>query len=171
MLRLSVANTEISELEERVLLEWKAFERPHKVWSREFFSSVVVIAFLVSVIFFFIEGIMPVFVIWALVFMTWAMNKTEPRMVTNTLSNWGLKTPGRTYAYNQMTNFWIESKWGGRLLRINVEGAPWHMVLVIDPEKESEIRSLMLKSVVYKEPNVTWVDKAIKWVGEKLPLE
>lgn len=171
MLRLNVPNTEVSELEERNLLEWKAFERPHKAWSKEFFSSIIVIAFLVSIIFYFIEGFMPVIVVWALVFMVWAMSKTEPRIMTNVLSNWGLRMPDRTYNYGDMTNFWIETKWGSRLLRININGAPWHMVLVLDPEKEKEIKALMLKNVIYKEPNVTWVDKAINWVGQKMPLE
>lgn len=164
-------NTDRSELEERVLLEWSAFERPYKIWSKEFFSSVVVIAFLVSVIFYFIEGLMPVLVVWALVFMVWAMNKTEPRMMTHTLSNWGLKTPGRTYGYGEMANFWIEPKWGSRLLRINMMAAPWHMVLVLDPEKEAAVKELLLENVIYQEPTITWMDKAIAWVGKKMPLE
>lgn len=171
MLILNVPNTDISELEERVLLEWEAYERPHKVWSKEFFSSIVVIAFLVSVIFYFIEGIMPVFVIWALVFMGWAMSRTEPRKVKHELSNWGIRISGTTQDYSIINNFWIESKWGSRLLRLNTQVAPWHMVLVLDPKIEAELKQLMLKRVVYSEPIPTWVDKAIHWVSEKMPLE
>lgn len=172
MLRLSVVNEkDKSELEEKILFEWEAFERPHKVWSKEFFSSVVVIAFLVSVIFYFIEGLMPVFVVWALVFMVWSMSKTEPRKTSNRLSSWGLKAPERTYRYEEMNNFWFETKWGSRLLRINLVSAPWHLVLVVDPGKETEVKNIMLEHVIYQEPAVTWMDRAIKWVGQKMPLE
>lgn len=171
MLILNVPNKETSDLEERVLLEWSAYERPHKVWSKEFFSSIIVIAFLVSVIFYFIEGLMPVFVIWALVFMGWTMSKTEPGRVTHLLTNWGLNISGKTLVYSSITNFWIESRWGSRLLRINTETAPWHMVLVLDPEIESRLREELVKRVVYSEPVPTWVDKAIQWVGQKMPLE
>ena len=114
---------------------------------------------------------MPVFVIWALVFMVWTMSRTEPRVVIHKLSNWGLKTPGKTFEYGEMRNFWIESKWGSRLLRINLIESPWHMVLVINAENEPEIKSLLLNSVIYQEPTIAWVDKVIKWVGQKMPLE
>ncbi len=166
-----MAKTDTLDFSEKDLLEFEAYDRPHKVWTKEFYSSVIVIAFLVSIIFYFIEGIMPVVVIWALVFMLWAMAKTEPKVIKTTLTNWGLKSTEKTYRYEEMTNFWFETKWGSRLLRINLSIVPWHLVVVIDPKKEDEIKNLMLESVIYQEPAVTGVDRAIKWLGEKMPLE
>ena len=157
--------------EEKILLEWDAYERPQKKWSKEFYSSVIVMAILASIIFYFIEGIMPVLVIWAMVFMLWAMSRTEPRMEHYALSNWGLRTTERTYRYESMNNFWVETKWGGRLLRVNLIGAPWHIVIVIDPKKENQIKKLMLENVVYQEPPITWIDRLVKWLGDKIPLE
>lgn len=152
-------------------MEFEAYDRPHKVWTKEFYSSVIVIAFLVSVILYFIEGLMPVAVIWALVFMLWAMAKTEPKMIKTEVTSWGLKAVDKTYRYEEMTNFWFETKWGTRLMRINLTGIPWHLVVVIDPKKEEEIKKTMTEKVIYLEPEVTWVDRAVKWVGEKMPLE
>lgn len=166
-----MAKNETLDLSEKVLLEFEAYDRPHKVWTKEFYSSVIVIAFLVSIIFYFIEGIMPVLVIWALVFMLWAMAKTEPRMITTTLTSWGLKSGERTFRYEEMNSFWFETKWGTRLLRINLAVMPWHLVVVIDPGKEAEIKSLFLKKVIYEEPVSTWADRAMKWLGQKMPLE
>jgi len=163
--------TEIRDLSERILLEFEAYDRPHKVWSREFYSSVIVIAFLVSIIFYFIEGVMPVVVIWALVFMLWSMAKTVPQMVRTILTTWGLKSQEKTYRYEEMTVFWFETKWGTRLMRINLATIPWHLVVVIDPKKEEELKNTMLERVIYQDPPVTWVDRALKWVGEKMPLE
>lgn len=128
-------------------------------------------AFLASVIFFFIEGVMPVLVIWAMVFMLWAMSRTEPRMEGYAISSWGLKTKERTYRFDAMNYFWFENKWGSRLMRINLSGAPWHLVIVINKEDENNIRKLMLESVVYQEPPVTWSDRLVKWLGDKIPLE
>lgn len=163
--------TEIIDLSEKVLLEWEAYERPHKAWSKEFYSSVIVIAFLVSVIFYFIEGVMPVVVVWALVFMVWAMGRTEPRKIKTAVTSWGLRTTDKVYRFEEMNAFWFETKWGSRLLRINLIGAPWHIVTVIDPDKEEEIKGLILRKVIYQEPTVTWSDKAVKWLGNKIPLE
>ncbi len=152
-------------------MEWEAYERPHKVWSKEFYSSVIVIAFLVTIILYFIEGLMPVVVVWALVFMMWAMGRTEPRKIKTSLTSWGLRTTEKVYRFEEMTAFWFETKWGSRLLRINLAGAPWHIVTVIDPSKEPEIKETILKRVIYQEPQVTWSDRAVKWMGEKIPLE
>lgn len=168
---MATDQTEIRDLNEKVLLEFEAYDRPHKVWTKEFYSSVIVIAFLVSVILYFIEGVMPVVVIWALVFMLWAMAKTEPAIVKVSLTSWGLRTTDKVYRYEEMVNFWFETKWTNRLMRINLSGLPWHLVVVIDPSQEEKIKSLVGKNVIYLEPEITWIDRAIKWVGKKMPLE
>ena len=162
---------EPQNLEETILFDWESYERPQKKWTKEFYSSVIVMAFLASVIFFFIEGIMPVLVIWAMVFMLWAMSRTEPRIEKYALSSWGLKTKDRTYRYEVMNNYWFESKWGGRLMRINLIGAPWHLVIVINSENEDKIKKLMLHNVTFQEPQITWMDRFSKWLGDKIPLE
>jgi hypothetical protein len=56
-------------------------------------------------------------------------------------------------------------------MRLNLEGAPWHLVIVINSETEDKIRKLMLQQVAYQEPPITWVDRLIKWFGDKIPLE
>lgn len=162
---------ENDNLNEKKLFEWEAYERPHKVWSKEFYSSVVVIAFLVSVILFFIEGLMPVFVVWALVFMMWAMGRTEPKLLKSELTSWGLRSGGRIYEYGRMTSFWMETKWGSRLLRMNLVDAPWHIVSVILPKDEDKIKEIVSQVVQYREPEETWMDRWVKWFGEKMPLE
>ena len=168
---MATDQTENRDLSEKVLLEFEAYDRPHKVWTKEFYSSVIVIAFLVSVILYFIEGLMPVAVIWALVFMLWAMARTEPKMIKTEITSWGLKASEKTYRYEEMANFWFETKWGTRLMRINLSRMPWHLVVVIDSKKEEEIKKVMVESVDYSEPEVTWMDRAVKWMGNKMPLE
>lgn len=162
---------ENNDLTEKTILEWESYERPHKTWTKEFYSSVVVIAFLVSVILFFIEGTMPVIVVWALVFMLWAMNKTEPAKTKNFMTTWGLRSVNKFYDYQRMTSFWLETKWGTRLLRINLADSPWHVVFVIDQKNEGEIKEGMSKVVSFMEPEPTAMDKFTKWLGEKVPLE
>lgn len=114
---------------------------------------------------------MPVLVIWSMVFMIWAMSRTEPRMENYTLSSWGLRTKERVYRYEDMNYFWFETKWGGRLMRINLAGAPWHLVVVIDLESEKEIKKIMMERVLFQEPPVTWSDRVVRWLGDKIPLE
>jgi hypothetical protein len=114
---------------------------------------------------------MPVVVIWALVFMLWAMNKTAPQITKNTMTTWGLRSVNKFYDYQRMTSFWMETKWGTRLLRINLVDSPWHVVFVIDKKDEEEIKVQMSKLVPFMEPEVTAMDKFTKWLGDKVPLE
>ena len=158
-------------MEENVVFEWKAMDRPHREWSRDFYSTVIVLAFLVSVIMFFIEGLLPVLVVWAVVFAMWQMNKVEPKEEEYAINTWGIRTKERTYRWEEMNTFWFEDKWGSRLLRILTNRVPWQLILVIKKEDEEEIKKLIVENVAYEEPKQTWMDRMVKWFGEKLPLE
>jgi len=158
-------------MEEKAVFEWKAMDRPHKVWSKDFYSTVIVLAFLVSVIMFFIEGVLPVLVVWAVVFAMWQMNKVVPGEEEYAITTWGIRTKERTFRWEEMNTFWFEDKWGSRLLRVLTTRVPWQLILVIDPSTEETIKKLMVENVVYEVPKVTWMDKLVKWFGEKLPLE
>jgi len=158
-------------MEENVVFEWKAMDRPHKVWSRDFYSTVIVLAFLVSIIMFFIEGLLPVLVVWAVVFAMWQMNKVTPKEETYTVTTWGIRTKERTYRWEEMSVFWFEDKWGSRLLRILMNRFPWQLILVVNKEDEEKLKKLLVESVAFEEPRKTWMDKIAKWFGDKLPLE
>ena len=157
--------------EEKVLHAWKSVERPHKKWSKEFYSTVIVLAVLVSIIFFFIEGVMPVLVIWAVVFMAWTMSKTEPELREHKITSKGVRTGGVLYKWEMMLVYWLEEKWDRKLLRVLLRGFPGQLVLVYDREQEKKIREVMSNFLTLEKPESTWTDRVVKWFGEKLPLE
>lgn len=154
-----------------MLFEWRALDRPNKTWSKDFYSTVIVLAFLVSVIMFFIEGILPVIVVWAIVFMMWSMNRLPAQETDYSITNWGIRTKDGTYRWEEMNNFWFEDKWGSRILRVSINRLPWQLILVIDDKDEEKIKKMVLEYVVYEVPKPTWSDKAVKWLGDKIPLE
>ena len=154
-----------------MVFEWKAMDRPHKQWSKDFYSTVIVLAFLVSVIMFFIEGFLPVLVVWAAVFAMWQMNKVQPKEEEYAITVWGIRTKERTYRWEEMNTFWFEDKWGSRLLRVLTSRVPWQLIVVIKKEDEEQIKKIMIENVAYEVPKQTWIDKMVKWFGEKMPLE
>ena len=154
-----------------MVFEWKAMDRPHKQWSKDFYSTVIVLAFLVSVIMFFIEGLLPVLVVWAAVFAMWQMNKVQPKEEEYAITVWGIRTKERTYRWEEMSTFWFEDKWGSRLLRVLTSRVPWQLIVVIKKEDEDRIKQIMMENVAYEVPKQTWIDKMVKWFGEKMPLE
>lgn len=158
-------------MEEKVLFEWKAMDRPHKIWSKDFYSTVIVLAFLVSVVMFFIEGLLPVLVVWALVFFLWSSNRVEPKQTEYQITNWGLRTKEGSYRWEEMNLFWFEERWGSTLLRIYTSRLPWQLIIVIDKKFEAEIKKIMMQYVAFEVPRQTALDRGLKWLGEKLPLE
>ncbi|HEX9008160.1 MAG TPA: hypothetical protein VF837_02790 [Patescibacteria group bacterium] len=158
-------------MEEKVLFQWQAMDRPNKTWSKDFYSTVIVLAFLVSVILFFIEGLLPVILVWAVVFMMWSMNRLPAKEVEYALTSWGIRTNEGTYRWEEMNYFWFEDKWGSRLLRVSINKIPWQIIFVVNKKDEDEIKKIMIQYVAFQVPKPSWSDNVVKWLGEKIPLE
>lgn len=157
--------------DEKILYSWKSVERPFKKWSKELYSTIIVLAVLVSIIFFFIEGMMPVLVIWAIVFMAWVMSRTEPGVLEHQITDKGIRTGGGLYRWEWMRIYWFEERWGRRLLRVLLSRFPGQLVLVFDKTEEKKIREVMGKFLILEKPEATWVEKIVKWFEDKVPLE
>jgi hypothetical protein len=169
VVREVVSESELGE--EKILHSWSSIERPHKKWSKEFYSTVIVLAVLISIIFFFIEGLMLVLVIWAIVFMAWAISKTEPGTREHKITDKGIRTGGVLYRWETMRIYWLEEKWDKKLLRVLLSRFPGQLVLVYGKEDEKKMRKIMNQFVLSEKPEATRIDKIVKWFGEKLPLE
>lgn len=156
--------------EERVLFSWTADERPFEKKGKEFFSTVVVLALLISIILYFIEGVMPVLVVWAIVFMVWAVYRTEPGKVKNALTNRGLVTGENFYDWGVMESFWFEGRGGQKLLRVLLNKFPGQIIVVCSVEEEGKVEELMKKYVRKNKPKDGWSDRAVKWMKKKMPL-
>ena len=166
------ASDAISDLDERILLNWQSPERLYKARSKEFYSTIVVLAVLMSVIMFFIEGVMPVFVIWAFVFVVWVTSKTPPAEAEHQLTSWGVRTGNKLYRFNQMVIFWIEEKWGKSVLRILLTGFPGQLILLINKADEERIKKTLSDNrVTMQKPEPSWTANAVKWLSEKIPLD
>ncbi len=166
--------TAISEttVDEKVLLTWRSEERLYKTRGREFYSTIIVLAVLVSVILFFIEGIMPALVVWAVVFMIWATSKTPPIETEHQLTSWGIRTSGKLYRYSQMTIFWLEEKWNKTILRVLLLSFPGQLLLLVNKEDEVKIKKILSDNqVIMQKPEPSRMDNLVKWFGEKIPLE
>jgi hypothetical protein len=158
-------------MDEKIIYEWDSVERPHKKWSKDLFSTAVVIAFLLSVIFFFIEGIVPVIVIWSIFFMSWAINRTVPVSIKKKLGSRGLYVGDDLYLFEEMKNYWVEKQGSEVLVRINVNKFPYQVMLVLTETDMKKIEDMMSERVYYQEPKQGFVDKIVKWFRSKVDLD
>lgn len=167
-----VNNQESEILEERELYSWKAPARVFKMRGKDFYSTIIVLALLVSVIMFFIEGIMPVLLIWAIVFVVWALNKTKPEIVEHVLTNRGIRTGGQMYFWEEMAFFFIEESKDKKVLRVVLARRfPGQLGLVLKKGGEAQVKQIVGKQVDLHKPEPGWMDRFIEWFKKKVPLE
>ena len=160
---------------EKVLLSWEAEERLVQRKSRDFYSTVMVLAILVAIVFFFIEGIMPVLVVGAIVFVVFALTKTEPDRVKNVITERQIMTGTEKFPWGELINYWIEDKGDRKVLSVlTTRRFPAQLILVLPKDGEvddKKVRQVVGQYLPWERPEETRLDRMVKWLGEKVPLE
>jgi hypothetical protein len=162
--------------EEEELVRWSSEDRLHQERSQEFYSTVIVLGVLVGIIFFFIEGIMPVLLVAAIVFVVYALGKTPPGKVDHLISNKGITTGNNRYLWEDMGSFWFEDKGDRSQLRMLMPGKWPGQLIVLLPPKEAkpnkeDLKQILLNYLPLEKPNDTMLDKIVDWFKRKVPLE
>lgn len=159
---------------EQTLVEWDAPARPFKQRKKRFFTTVLIIALLVSLILFFAGQVLPVAVVVSVVFLVYVSAVIPPNTVHCKLTNYGLYLEKEAFAWYEMIRFWFDEKSGQEVVNIDLYRFPGRLTLVIDEDKTpSKLDfNLIFSEVILKEkPELTTFEKAAKWLQEKIPLE
>ena len=157
--------------DEKVVYKWKALERPFKQRGSDFYSTIVVLALLISVIMFFIDGWQTALLVWAVVFMIWAIYKTPPMTTEHEITTRGIRTDGRLYPWGTMVFYWMEERWGCKLFRSALRQAPGQLILVLTEKAEEMIEKAIRGQVQKEKPKPNWIDKTVAWFGKRIPLD
>jgi uncharacterized membrane protein len=157
---------------EKIILEWVAPSRPYKVRSREFYTTILSIAFLLGVILLLLKEFLLIGVIMAFAFLSYVLATYKPEDAKHQITTSGIRTDGKLYEWDQLTNFWLKKQWDQEVIICKtVTALPGVILLVVD----KELREKIVKSVGDKLPLVkptdSFVDKASKWLSSKIPLE
>jgi hypothetical protein len=156
----------------KILLEWKSPGWLFKKRSREFFTTVGAIIFLVILILLLLQEWFLIVVIIALAFTAYILNTVKPQEAEHKITNRGLETSGRKYAWDQLGRFWIVEKWGQAVLHVEaLVGLPRRLTLILGQEKKSKVKDLLSEYLLYEVPEKTWSDKAGEWLSSRVPLE
>lgn len=162
-------NPNLDPLDEHVLHSWKSPERVFRGANKELYSTIIILATLISIILFFIEGFMPVLVVWAMVFAFWALSKTPPLESTHQLTTWGIRTGATLYRFSEMKVFWFDKQESHVLLRALITKFPGQILLIINPNDESLLkRHISEAGVHYEIPPQNILDKTSQWFQKRI---
>lgn len=163
----------LDQHQERILYEWVSASRPYKKRDREFYTTIGVIVFLVSLILFFAGQFLFIAVVVSGAFVAYVLNTIPPDNVHNAITTFGIRSGQQLFYWEELGRFWFTEKNKTSMLHVETARAfPGVLVLLLqDISQEEELKKIILKYTVFEKPKDTWVDKATLWMQEKFPLE
>lgn len=157
---------------ETQLLKWTSPSRPFHAQSRQFFSTAAVIVVLVGLILILASEWMLIIMLAAGVFAYYIWSTVPPEEVEHTITTKGVRAHSRLYRWSELTSWWIEEKWGNKLLAFElVTGWPKRIYLVLKNTDPNDLSKVLSQYLVLEKPEPTSMDKFSHWIEEKFPLE
>jgi len=162
-----------SHREEKTILTWAAPARQYKKRSRDYFTTIAAIIFLISIILIFFKEWFLIISIWAFGFFAYVLATVKPPETQHQVTTFGIRTNNKIFRWPELINFWFSTKWNQTILHINtVHFFPGQLLLILPKELTQEkLKNILLKYLVHEKPEPTWVDKASDWLQAKIPLE
>ncbi|MGD9129315.1 MAG: hypothetical protein PVJ09_02405 [Candidatus Woesebacteria bacterium] len=159
-------------LPEQTILEWEAPSRPFKKRKKQFFTTVAVIALLVSLILIFAgQGIFPVAVVISVSFLVYVLSVIPPGKVKNQLTTYGIKVDKNLYYWEELGRFWYTKKFSDELLQIETIRFPGRITLLLANQDKQALTDILSEVLLQEKPELTFYEKASKWLQKKIPLE
>ncbi len=155
---------------ERDIVVWTAPGRPFKRRNNQFYVTVFAIAGIIGLVLFFAEGIMPVLLIIALMFLYYVLSTVEPEKVEYKVTNKGIKIADKLTEWQFLNRFWFSERFGTDLVVIETFQIPGTMEIVINPEIKESLKKEISAYIPYeaKAPSSNY-DKVTNWFTSKLP--
>lgn len=158
--------------EERLLLEWEAPSRPFKKRDREYYTTIGIIVFLLSLILFFAGQFLFIAVLVSLAFVSYVLASVPPDHHHIAITNFGIHVGDQMYYWEELGRFWFSQKYKSDVLHIETSRAfPAQLILLLDNTTMEEVKKVMLKKTVFETPRATWLDNTAKWMTDKFPLD
>ncbi len=156
----------------KILFSWRAPGRVFKRRNREFWFTVLSIAFLLSVIFFFIKEWPLIAVLAALIFVYYVLSSFPPEEIDYQITNKGIRFSGKEYLWEEISRYWISEKWKQKILNFETKlRFPAKIEFLFKNEDEERIREILKKYIPEETPPSSFLDRASNWLAEHVPLE
>jgi hypothetical protein len=154
---------------ERDLLTWMAPARPFKRRDKQFYTTVFAIAGIVSLVLFLAEGLMPVILIVALVFLYYVLSTVQPENIEYKITTKGVRIAGKLTEWQTLIRFWFGKRTGSEILIFETFLIPGRIEIVINPEIKDGLKKEISAYIPYEEISATGLDRVTDWIAQKLP--
>lgn len=157
---------------EELFVEWQAPARPYKKRNREYYTTIASIVFLLVVILLLLKEFLLIGVIIAFGFLSYVLATIPPENTFHQITSKGIRTENKLFEWESLVSFWMKKKWDQETLIIRTQQAfPGQIMAVIEPQKRTKILEEIGKKIPLEQPISSTVDKASRWLQDKVPLE
>jgi len=162
----------IPSKEIKIFYSWRAPIRPFKKRDREFWATILSIAFLVGLILFFVKEWLLIAAIVSLIFVYYVLSTVEPEEAEYKLTSRGIIYAGQTYPWEEIEQFWFGEKYGQKTVNFSLRtGLLGRLMILVGQGDEKEMKKILSKYLLEEEPQPSFLDKAAVWLQKKVPLE
>ncbi len=164
---------------EYLLVEWLADSRIAQKRSREYYSSLAVIVLLLSLILFFANQVLLIFVLVSFLFVTYVLASVKPETVHNVITTYGVRYQDRLFYWEQLGAFWLSEHHGEVQVHIHAPAPMLSNQIILLPANSASPVPVTIEDLIdilgrylpYEEPSPTQIDRWVTWIEEKFPLE
>lgn len=154
---------------ERDLLIWTAPARPFMRRDKQFYTTVFAIAGIISLVLFLAEGIMPVILIVALVFLYYVLSTVPPENIEYKITSKGVKIAGKLTGWQTLSRFCFGTRSGSEVLVFETFSVPGRVEIMINSKIKDDLKKEISAYVPYEDIPTSGLDKITNWVAQKLP--
>lgn len=156
----------------KVLVEWSSPARPFKERTREFYTTILSLAFLLGVILLLLKEFLLIGVIMAFAFLSYVLATHKPENVTHQITETGIMTDNKLYKFDELTQYWISKQWDQEVVMVKtLRTIPGLLVMVLPTTHKASVLKAFEGKLVNEKPADSFVDRASSWLGNKIPLE
>lgn len=156
----------------QVVYSWKAPLRAYKKRSKNVLRFYLAVAFLLSLIIFFLGDRILIIPIWAVLFLFYVLTITPPPTVENKITRFGIETAGITLRWEVLSHFYFTERFGFTVLTL-VTNPPYNMhafLIMPTPEIKQQVMKILVEHIVYVDkPQLTITDRLINMLYYFIP--
>jgi hypothetical protein len=158
-------------LPEEKILVWQAPSRPFKKRNKKYFSTVAIIALLISLILGFAGQLVAITVVISVAFLAYVLSVIPPQDITYQITTYGIRVENNLYYWEELGRYWFTDKYNQKILNIETLRFPGRINLLLGDQDQKLIDRILSEVLLNQKPEPTLYEKASLWLQEKIPLD
>ncbi len=144
-----------------VLYKWTAPARIFVKRDQKWFISIAFVILVFILLFAFLQDILPIFVLVALMFIIYLLGTIEPHDIVHEITNKGIHTMDKLFTWTELKNFWFTKQYDWVKLNVDTKLTfPGRLILLVKEREDRKVFNLLRKNLPYYElEKQTWMSR------------